>query len=93
MDNITHTLTGVMLSRAGLNRLSPHATLLLVVGANAPDLDVVSAIAGSSAYLQYHRGPSHSLVAIPVLALLVTAARLVVQAQEVLPGAGRMLSR
>jgi inner membrane protein len=62
-----------MMSRAGLNRLSPHATLLLVVAANAPDLDVLAAVTGSDAYLRYHRGPSHSLVAVPVLALMVTA--------------------
>jgi inner membrane protein len=46
MDNITHTLTAVMLSRAGLNRLSPHATALLALAANAPDLDILCAVAG-----------------------------------------------
>ena len=59
MDNITHTLTAVMLSRAGLNRLSPHATALLVVAANAHDLDILCAIAGSANYLHYHRGLTH----------------------------------
>ncbi len=73
MDNLTHTLSGIILSRAGLNRLSPHAPLLLVAAVNAPDLDVVSALAGPSTYLQYHRGPLHSLAAMPFLALLVTA--------------------
>ena len=72
MDNLTHTLTAVLLSRAGLNRLSPHAAWLLVAGANAADLDVISGLSGQAAYLQYHRGPTHSLVAMPVLALLVT---------------------
>ena len=72
MDNLTHTLSGVVLSRGGLNRISPHATWLLVMAANAPDLDVISRLGGQSAYLQYHRGPTHSLVAIPLVALLVT---------------------
>ncbi len=72
MDNLTHTLSAIVLSRAGLNRLSPHAAWLLVAGANAADLDVISGLAGQAAYLQYHRGPTHSLAAIPVLALLVT---------------------
>jgi inner membrane protein len=72
MDNITHSLCAVMLSRAGLNRISPHATLLLVVGSNVPDLDVLSLLRGPSAYLQYHRGASHSLIAAPALALAAT---------------------
>ena len=73
MDNLTHTLTGLVLSRAGLNRISPHATLLLVVAVNVADLDMAAALAGPAAYLHYHRGPSHSLVAMPLLALLVVA--------------------
>jgi inner membrane protein len=73
VDNITHTLSGVVLSRAGLNRLSPNATLLLVVAVNAADLDVLTALAGPVASLRYHRGPLHSLVAMPLVALLVTA--------------------
>lgn len=73
MDNLTHTLTGVVLSRAGLNRISPHATLLLVVAVNVADLDMATALGGFAAALHYHRGPSHSLAAMPVLALLVVA--------------------
>ncbi|HSW48892.1 MAG TPA: metal-dependent hydrolase [Bryobacteraceae bacterium] len=72
MDNLTHTLSAVVMSRAGLNRLSPHATLILAVAVNVPDLDVLAWVAGPSAYLQYHRGPSHSLVAMPLVALAVT---------------------
>jgi inner membrane protein len=73
MDNITHTLTGVVLSRAGLNRITPHATLLMVLASNAADLDVVAALWGPAAYLRYHRGLSHSMTAMPLLALLVVA--------------------
>ena len=32
MDNLSHSLTGLALSRAGLNRFSPHATTLLLAG-------------------------------------------------------------
>ncbi len=74
MDNLTHTLAAAVLSRAGLNRFAPQAMWLLVVGANAPDLDVVSELTGPDAYLHFHRGASHSLVAIPLIALAVTAA-------------------
>lgn len=70
MDNLTHTLVGLMLSRAGLNRIAPRATGLLLIAANLPDIDSVSRLGGTVRYLEYHRGLSHALVAIPVLALL-----------------------
>jgi inner membrane protein len=73
VDNLTHTLIGLVLSRAGLNRITPHATLLLVVAANAADIDAAAGLAGLGAFLRYHRGPWHSFVAMPVLALLVVA--------------------
>ncbi len=39
MFNSTHTLVGIALSRAGLNRWSSHATATAVVASNFPDLD------------------------------------------------------
>lgn len=71
MDNITHTLTGLVLSRAGLNRLTPHATAILLLSANAPDLDIVTAYDGALAYLDHHRSITHTLVMLPALALAV----------------------
>lgn len=70
MDNLTHTLTGLMLSRAGLGKFAPHGTAILLLAANAPDIDVISALSGSVAYLEHHRGWTHSLAAIPLMALL-----------------------
>jgi inner membrane protein len=68
MDNITHTLTGLALSQAGLNRKTRFATLALVVGANLPDLDVLwSSSGGGANYLKYHRGITHSLLGVAVL--------------------------
>jgi inner membrane protein len=69
MDNLTHTLVGLMLSRAGLNRLVPCATTLLVAAANIPDIDVVSIAFGPAAYLHYHRGITHALAALPFMAV------------------------
>jgi len=40
MDKLTHSLVGVLLSRAGVKRLAPRATVTLVLGANAPDIDI-----------------------------------------------------
>ena len=72
MDNLTHTLTGLMLSRAGLNRLSPHASVIAMVAANFPDADGVVRLGGTSLdYLDVHRGWTHTFVASPVVAACV----------------------
>lgn len=71
MDNLTHTAIGLFLSRAGLNRWTPAATPILLLAANAPDIDIVSAAGGSLNYLHFHRHITHSLVAAPVLAIVV----------------------
>jgi len=69
MDNLTHTAIGLFLSRAGLGRWSPRATPIVILAANSPDIDVLSAAGGSLNYLHYHRHITHSLVGMPVLAL------------------------
>jgi inner membrane protein len=70
MDNLTHSAVGLFLSRAGLNRLTPYATPILILASNAPDVDVVSAAGGSLNYLHYHRHITHSWLLAPVLAAL-----------------------
>ena len=78
MDNLSHTLTGLALARAGLNRVCPGATAILLLSANAPDSDIVALTGGALRYLEVHRGYTHSLLGLPVLAivpvLLVAAA-------------------
>jgi inner membrane protein len=70
MDPLTHTATGLFLSRVGLNRWTPRATPILLLAANAPDIDIVTALGGPVNYLHYHRHLTHSLVAMPLLAVL-----------------------
>ncbi len=70
MDNLTHTATGLFLSRAGLNRLSPHAAPILILAANAPDIDIVTLAGGPLNYLHFHRHLTHSLIAMPLMAIL-----------------------
>ncbi len=70
MDNLTHTLTGLMLSRAGLHRLTPRASLILMLAANAPDIDVVSLLGGMEVHLDWHRGFTHGLPSLPLMAAL-----------------------
>jgi inner membrane protein len=77
VENLCHTLVGAALARAGLDRLSPLATPVAVVAANLPDVDVVSMWWGDLAYLEHHRGITHSALGLavqaPVLAALGTA--------------------
>ncbi len=70
MDNLTHTLVGLMLSRAGLNRLHLRASAILMLAANIPDIDAVSLVGGAGNYFHYHRGITHAIVFAPVMALL-----------------------
>ena len=70
MDNLTHTATGLLLSRAGLNRLTPQAAAIVMLAANAPDIDIVTLLGGPIAYLHYHRHLTHSFLAMPVMAIL-----------------------
>lgn len=73
MDPLTHTFTGLYLSRAGFNRLTPRAAVLLMLAANAPDIDVLTLAAGPAAALHWHRHFTHSFAFAPVLALAVVA--------------------
>jgi inner membrane protein len=71
MDSLTHTLTGIALSEAGLKRKTRLALWALIIGSNLPDIDIVSAIGGRADYLKYHRGITHSLLGLTVLAGLL----------------------
>lgn len=68
MDNVTHTLVGLALARTGLNRLGAGATAVLLLSANAPDVDIVGLAWGQLTYFEVHRGYTHSLMLLPVLA-------------------------
>src|SRR5205085_1992471 len=64
MENFAHTLLGLSLAKAGLERATPLATTALVVASNLPDVDVLprTLLGDTSAYLEYHRGFTHSFV-------------------------------
>lgn len=72
MDNLTHSLVGLTAAKAGLERLSPGASLLCVLAANAPDADIVVLAFGDRwDFLQHHRGITHAIVGVVFLALLL----------------------
>jgi hypothetical protein len=51
MFNSTHTLTGLILARTGVDRWAPRATLTAVIAANLPDIDIVCGLPGSVGYI------------------------------------------
>ncbi len=70
MDNLTHSLVGVVLSRAYFKDKAPLATTMLVLAANAPDIDVLISWHGID-YIAWHRNLTHSLLLLPVFMVLV----------------------
>lgn len=70
MDNLTHSLTGVLLSRAGLNRLHQRAGWILLLSANVPDADAISLAGGFVPYMFFHRWYTHALIMMPLMAVL-----------------------
>jgi membrane-bound metal-dependent hydrolase YbcI (DUF457 family) len=59
VDNLTHSLFGWTVARAGLGRRVPYATATLIVASNAPDVDIVAGLRSGVDYLAAHRGPTH----------------------------------
>lgn len=71
MDNVTHSLVGAVLAETGLKRWTPLATVTLILGANFPDIDIVVGLKNQLTYLEYHRGITHAIIAIPFLSLFL----------------------
>src|ERR1700730_15764769 len=75
MDNFTHTLMGLAMSKAGRERATPLATTTLVISSNLPDIDVLSRLEGGTvSYIEYHRGFTHGFVGLALLAGVLTLA-------------------
>src|ERR1700688_2533451 len=70
MDNVTHTLVGLMLARVGLEKTTPRGAGMMMLAANAPDIDAVVWFSGTLRYLEFHRSYAHSLAFMPLMALL-----------------------
>src|SRR6266853_1298915 len=72
MDNITHTLVGLMLARTGLEKTTPRGTAMMMLAANAPDIDGIFWF-DRLRYIEYHRGYPHAFAFVPLVALLPMA--------------------
>lgn len=74
MDNLCHTLVGAALAQTGLKRRSPLGTATLLIGANLPDVDVLSLAWGSTAGLAFRRGWTHGVLALPLWPFVLAGA-------------------
>jgi inner membrane protein len=72
MDNLTHSLVGLTLARCGFDR-EQGSVAMLVLAANIPDIDAYNFFTDSLSYLEVHRGYTHALVFVPLVALLPIA--------------------
>jgi len=59
VDPLTHTLVGAALARTRLGRTTAFAGTALALGANLPDVDVLSFVHGSDGALDFRRGWTH----------------------------------
>jgi len=72
MEPVTHMLTGAVLARSGINRKAAYATWAMVIAAELPDIDTVWGWFGPVTGFEHHRGITHTFVALPFEAALVT---------------------
>jgi inner membrane protein len=77
MDTLTHALSGALLARATAPSASPPGAMPRRVATGflacaAPDLDFVTGFFGPLAFLENHRGVTHSLALLPLWALLLS---------------------
>ena len=74
MDPLTHGITGALLGKGFFSdRQGRVATFAATLGALFPDIDLVAEIASRDpmAIVNYHRGITHSFVALPLFAALL----------------------
>ena len=71
MDNICHTLVGAALAQTGLKRRTGLGAATLMIGANFPDIDVLSVPFGRAT--EFRRGWTHGVLALVVLPFVLTA--------------------
>jgi inner membrane protein len=78
MDPICHTMFGAALASTGLERKTRFGCATLILGANLPDVDVISYAWGETAALEFRRGITHGVLALIVLPFLLAGVMMVV---------------
>jgi len=75
MDTVSHALIGIAIAGFSGNPLTLNDPVYMaaVLGAQAPDFDIIAQLRGSFAYLRQHRSFSHSLPGIVMWSFAITA--------------------
>jgi inner membrane protein len=74
MFNSTHTFVSFAVAKTGLDKWVPYAAVTAVVAGNLPDIEIFSGLSSTATYLDHHRGITHTLIGVPLLALLLAGA-------------------
>jgi inner membrane protein len=74
MDNLSHALIGIAVAALSGHQLSIQDPLYIatLLGAQAPDFDIITHLKGNFAYMKSHRAFSHSLPGLVMWSSLIT---------------------
>jgi inner membrane protein len=73
VENVAHTLLGLSLAKAGLEKKTALAVPALLIGANLPDVEILWQL-GRGSYLDSHRGASHTPIGVVGLSFCLAGA-------------------
>ncbi|AFS78002.1 hypothetical protein DUF457 [Gottschalkia acidurici 9a] len=74
MDPVTHGIIGLGIATlSGEPSTINPITIGSILGAMSPDIDIVMKYWGDYKYLKHHRGPTHSIIALVLLSLVISA--------------------
>jgi len=73
MDSLSHALIGIAVAGLSGHPLSLHDPIYIatVLGAEAPDFDIMAGLNGNFAYLRQHRAFSHSIPGLAIWSILI----------------------
>lgn len=72
MDTLAHGLTGALIGYAGFRQRAGRPALWAsLVASQFPDFDIVLMFISGETYLRWHRGPTHSLLLLPLWSALI----------------------
>lgn len=74
MDNLSHAFIGIAVAALSGHQLSIHDPLYIaaLLGAQAPDFDIITHLKGNFAYMKSHRAFSHSLPGLVMWSSFIT---------------------
>ncbi len=71
MDPLAHTLVGATLAETTVGRTTARAVPMLILAANAPDIDAVTMFVSRDLSLGFRRGWTHGVLSLMILPLLL----------------------